>query len=111
MKIALESCGVESTSYWRGAATIDYAHLGDVIALVVGVGKTECEAADDAIEQLAQVADLPQGLLDNVDAHIKGLPDISVCEDCEAGPDAYTCTEECEMFYHTVTVLYEEADM
>ena len=111
MKIALDSRGIESTSYFQGAATIDYAHLGEVIALVVGVGQSEYESADDAIEQLAQVVDLPQGLLDNTEAYIKTLDGTMTCAGCDAEGEEYDCEGQCELYYHTVAVLYEETDM
>ena len=111
MKLAWDSMGVHHPSYFQGAATIDYAHLGEVVTLVVGVGHSEQASADDALDQLAQILDLPSGLLENSESYIKTLSDAEICVGCDCEGEEYDCEDQCELQFHTVIVLYEEADM
>jgi len=100
MKVWFECHGVHHAQYWQGAGGYDGL-------FATGVGSTEKESADDALESLCQLADLPTVVLLEAESFIARLDDyVTVCDWCESDdPDATRDCCECELGYYTVALL------
>ena len=105
MEFSLESQGLQSMSYWQGVGTA-YTIYEEVFT---GIGETEYDAAEDAIEMLCQSKNVPPDILERMENMAQDMDDK--CNVCTASDCAYdgSCdgieeNEDCDMAF--VVALY-----
>ena len=84
MKFSFESHGVVSMSYWQGVGTA-YTIYDEVFT---GIGITEYDAAEDAIEMLCQSMTVPPAVLARMEEEAQAMDaQCNVCEHCDCAYD------------------------
>lgn len=91
----IESHGIDGAQYFQGVSTI----FTPFEYVVKGIGETEAEAYEDAVEQIAC------GYDDNLVERLQlpnfwGDDEHSICEDCDCNGEVEYCDEACELHYY-----------
>lgn len=100
MEFLLESQGLQSMSYWQGVG-VAYTIYEEVFT---GVGETEYDAAEDAIEQMVQSRAVSPAVLYRIEREAQKTDNVcNVCTACDCAYDG-SCdgTEEnldCDMTF------------